>query len=115
MHFKTHNFQRIFPVSMLPYTFTSAQQYHINMLSREYAPIPLNVVRTYRIQYLLILDSFLEFCSNTLQITTNCTIMREYFELALHITKISTAPICPLLQIRRDISNFKGRVKPVQN
>ena len=30
------------------------------MLSIEYAPTPLNVVRTYRIQYLLVLDSFLE-------------------------------------------------------
>ena len=44
MYFKTHNFQRIFPGSMLPYTFTSAQQYQ--MLSMEYAPTPLNVVRT---------------------------------------------------------------------
>ena len=30
------------------------------MLSMEYAPTPLNVVRTYRTQYLLVLDSFLE-------------------------------------------------------
>ena len=79
------------------------------MLSREYVPIPLNVVRTYRIQYLLVLDSFKTFLANTLQITTNCTIMSTYFELALYLTQIFTGAHAFLLQIERDISNSTAR------
>ena len=93
MNFKTPNFQRIFPGSMLPYTFTSTQQYHINMLSSEYVPIPLNVVRTYRIQYLLVLNFFKNFFS---KYPPNYNKLRNYEEsiFSLHSTllKILSVP-----------------------
>ena len=71
------------------------------MLSREYAPIPLNVVRTYRIQYLLVLDSFLK---NFSKYPPNYKKLHNYFKVALHLTKISTgahAPSSKLEEISR--------------
>ena len=85
------------------------------MLSREYAPIPLNV-RTYPIQYLLVLDTFQNFFS---KYPTNYNKLHNYEGpiLSLHSTllKFLPAPMPPPPSWKIYISNLKGRVKPVRN